>query len=108
MINTDEENAARTKDFVSLLSPVRNEQTRAIFVFLRRSFAEHVFAAARKLGMLEAEWAWIVTEPALQASNIPQGIYDRLISCSFYTLWFSRYFIVSQHECCGSTILHML
>ncbi|VDP86063.1 unnamed protein product [Echinostoma caproni] len=74
VINTDEENAARTKDFVSLLRPVRNEQTRAILVFLRRSFAEHVFAAARKLGMLETEWAWIVTEPALQASNIPQGV----------------------------------
>ncbi|TPP56628.1 Glutamate [NMDA] receptor subunit 1, partial [Fasciola gigantica] len=74
VINTDEEIAARTRDFVSLLRPVRDEQTRAIFVFLRRSFAEHVFAAARKLGMLEAEWAWIVTEPALQASNIPQGV----------------------------------
>ncbi|CAH8655530.1 unnamed protein product [Schistosoma rodhaini] len=37
-------------------------------------FAEYVFLAARKLGMLEAEWAWIVTEQALDASNIPNGV----------------------------------
>ncbi|KER23769.1 hypothetical protein T265_08421 [Opisthorchis viverrini] len=73
-INTDEEDAARVRDFVSLLRPIRNEQTRAILLFLRRSFAEYIFAAARKLGMLDAEWAWIVTEQALYASNIPQGV----------------------------------
>lgn len=61
------------KDFISLLQPVRNEQTRVILLFLRRKFAEYVFLAARKLGMLEAEWAWIVTEQALDASNIPNG-----------------------------------
>ncbi|CAH8491354.1 unnamed protein product [Dicrocoelium dendriticum] len=74
VINTDEEDAARIKDFTSLLLPIRNEQTRAILLFLRRSFAEYIFAAARGLGMLEAEWAWIVTEQALPASNIPQGV----------------------------------
>nr|QQY02514.1 glutamate receptor ionotropic, NMDA 1 [Cryptocotyle lingua] len=73
-INTDEEDAARVRDFVSLLRPIRSEQTRAILLFLRRSFAEYIFAAARKLGMLDAEWAWIVTEQALYASNIPQGV----------------------------------
>ncbi|VDP50506.1 unnamed protein product [Schistosoma mattheei] len=73
-INTDEEDAAQMKDFISLLQPVRNEQTRVILLFLRRKFAEYVFLAARKLGMLEAEWAWIVTEQALDASNIPNGV----------------------------------
>ncbi|CAL8100359.1 unnamed protein product [Calicophoron daubneyi] len=74
VVNTDEEDAARMRDFVTLLMPIKKEQTRVVLVFLRRSFAEYVFAAARKLGMLEAEWAWIVTEQALQASNIPQGV----------------------------------
>ncbi|CAH8651352.1 unnamed protein product [Schistosoma haematobium] len=73
-INTDEEDAAQMKDFISLLQPVRNEQTRVILLFLRCKFAEYVFLAARKLGMLEAEWAWIVTEQALDASNIPNGV----------------------------------
>ncbi|KAK4475720.1 hypothetical protein MN116_000984 [Schistosoma mekongi] len=73
-INTDEEDAAQMKDFISLLQPVKNEQTRVILLFLRRKFAEYVFLAARKLGMLEAEWAWIVTEQALDASNIPNGV----------------------------------
>ncbi|VDQ01564.1 unnamed protein product [Trichobilharzia regenti] len=71
------------KDFISLLQPVRNEQTRVILLFLRRKFAEYVFLAARKLGMLEAEWAWIVTEQALDASNIPNGVIGvRLLQAS--------------------------
>ncbi|KAF8569912.1 hypothetical protein P879_03250 [Paragonimus westermani] len=83
VINTDEEDAARMKDFVGLLRPIRTEQTRAVLVFLKRSFAEYIFAAARQLGMLDKEWAWIVTEQALQASNIPQGVIGvRLLQAS--------------------------
>lgn len=61
------------RDFISILRPIKNEQTRVVLLFLKRKFAEFVFLAARKLGMFQPEWVWIVSEQALVASNIPNG-----------------------------------
>ncbi len=78
-MNTDEEDI----DYVELhrlLSPIGREQTRAILLFVTQRYAEAVFNVSQKLGLLERDWAWIVSEQCLGASNIPQGVLSARLS----------------------------
>ncbi len=49
-------------------------QTRAILLFVTQAYAEHIFAAAERLGLTRAEWAWLVSEQCLGAKNLPLGL----------------------------------
>ena len=46
----------------------------AVFLlFLRTEDAEVIYDDADKMGMISLDWAWIVSEQALAADNIPIG-----------------------------------
>lgn len=44
-----------------------------LLFFFSANIAEKVFDAAVRLKMLKKNWAWLVTEQALKAKNVPPG-----------------------------------
>lgn len=72
-MNTDEEDVVNHHELLSRLESIKFGQTRAILLFVTRRYSEHIFTVAERLGLLGKEWAWLVSEQCLGASNIPLG-----------------------------------
>ncbi|KAL5965380.1 Glutamate NMDA receptor subunit 1 [Taenia solium] len=73
-VNTDEEDVVNHHELLSRLEGIKFGQTRAILLFVTRRYSEHIFTVAERLGILGKEWAWLVSEQCLGASNIPLGV----------------------------------
>ncbi|KAL5106417.1 Glutamate NMDA receptor subunit 1 [Taenia crassiceps] len=73
-VNTDEEDVVNHHDLLNRLEGIKFGQTRAILLFVTRRYSEHIFTVAERLGILGKEWAWLVSEQCLGASNIPLGV----------------------------------
>ncbi|CUT99377.1 nmda type glutamate receptor [Echinococcus multilocularis] len=73
-VNTDETDVVNHHELFSRLEGIKFGQTRAILLFVTRRYSERIFTVAERLGILGKEWAWLVSEQCLGASNIPLGV----------------------------------
>ncbi|XP_065173627.1 glutamate [NMDA] receptor subunit 1 [Atheta coriaria] len=60
--------------FTAQLNEIRNAQARVYLVYASKTDARVIFRDAAWLNMTDAGYAWIVTEQALQADNVPEGL----------------------------------
>ena len=72
-VNTDEEDIMNYRELYNRLEVIKMGQTRTILLFVTGRYAEHIFKVAERLGILGREWAWLVSEQCLGASNLPLG-----------------------------------
>uniref|UniRef100_A0A0B7A178 Glutamate receptor n=1 Tax=Arion vulgaris TaxID=1028688 RepID=A0A0B7A178_9EUPU len=61
------------KNYTSELEPILKQTSRVILLSASTEDAAVIYHDAQALGMAGLEWAWIVTEQALKATNIPVG-----------------------------------
>ncbi|GFO43543.1 glutamate [NMDA] receptor subunit 1 [Plakobranchus ocellatus] len=62
------------KNYTHVLEPILKCTSRVILLAASTEDAEIIFGDAERLGMTGQDWAWIVTEQALDADNIPIGM----------------------------------
>ncbi|GJQ87548.1 Nmdar1 [Trypoxylus dichotomus] len=62
------------ESFTDLLLEMKNAQARVYLMYSSKTDAEVIFRDAAWLNMTGAGYAWIVTEQALDAKNVPDGI----------------------------------
>ncbi|KAI4460982.1 ionotropic glutamate receptor [Holotrichia oblita] len=62
------------ESFTDLLLEMKNAQARVYLMYSSKTDAEVIFRDAAWLNMTDAGYAWIVTEQALDAKNVPDGI----------------------------------
>ncbi|KAK9746966.1 Calmodulin-binding domain C0 of NMDA receptor NR1 subunit [Popillia japonica] len=62
------------ESFTDLLLEMKNAQARVYLMYSSKTDAEVIFRDAAWLNMTDAGYAWIVTEQALEAKNVPDGI----------------------------------
>ncbi|XP_048518841.1 glutamate [NMDA] receptor subunit 1 isoform X1 [Dendroctonus ponderosae] len=56
------------------LIEMKNAQARVYLMYANKNDAKVIFKDAASLNMTDAGYAWIVTEQALEADNVPEGI----------------------------------
>eukprot|EP00090_Calanus_glacialis_P018797 TRINITY_DN29121_c0_g1_i1.p1 TRINITY_DN29121_c0_g1~~TRINITY_DN29121_c0_g1_i1.p1 ORF type:complete len:1142 (-),score=246.94 TRINITY_DN29121_c0_g1_i1:120-3545(-) len=61
------------ESYTEVLKSLRDCQARVYFLYATKKDAEKIFAEAAAQNMTGQGYAWIVTEQALQSSNIPDG-----------------------------------
>ncbi|KAK4876462.1 hypothetical protein RN001_012884 [Aquatica leii] len=62
------------ENFVDQLIDIKNAQSRVYLLYANKVDAKIIFRDASLYNMTEAGYAWIVTEQALKADNVPEGI----------------------------------
>ncbi|KAK3773341.1 hypothetical protein RRG08_023223 [Elysia crispata] len=62
------------KNYSALLQPILKSTSRVILLAASTEDAEVIYDDADKMGMISLDWAWIVSEQALAADNIPIGV----------------------------------
>ncbi|CAH0555800.1 unnamed protein product [Brassicogethes aeneus] len=62
------------ENFEKQLSEMKNAQARVYLLYAGKNDAGVIFRDAAALNMTHAGYAWIVTEQALDADNVPEGI----------------------------------
>ncbi|KAL1491040.1 hypothetical protein ABEB36_011696 [Hypothenemus hampei] len=60
--------------FRDQLIEIKNAQARVYLMYANKNDAKVIFRDAAALNMTDAGYAWIVTEQALEADNVPEGI----------------------------------
>ncbi|KAK3773337.1 hypothetical protein RRG08_023220 [Elysia crispata] len=60
--------------YISVLEPILTCTSRVVMLAASTEDAEVIFSDAGKLGMVGKDWAWIVTEQAFAADNVPIGM----------------------------------
>ncbi|RZC38050.1 ANF receptor and/or Peripla BP 6 domain containing protein, partial [Asbolus verrucosus] len=65
---------AGLENFKEPLSDMKNAQSRVYLMYASKTDAKVIFRDAAELNMTDAGYAWIVTEQALEADNLPEGI----------------------------------
>ncbi|XP_066139528.1 glutamate [NMDA] receptor subunit 1 isoform X4 [Euwallacea fornicatus] len=60
--------------FHSQLLEIKSAQARVYLMYANKNDAKVIFRDAASLNMTDAGYAWIVTEQALEADNVPEGI----------------------------------
>ncbi|XP_060528776.1 glutamate [NMDA] receptor subunit 1 isoform X2 [Cylas formicarius] len=60
--------------FRDTLIEIKNAQARVYLMYASKNDAKVIFRDAAALNMTDAGYAWIVTEQALEAENVPEGI----------------------------------
>ncbi|XP_066245158.1 glutamate [NMDA] receptor subunit 1 isoform X2 [Euwallacea similis] len=60
--------------FHSQLLDIKSAQARVYLMYANKNDAKVIFRDAANLNMTDAGYAWIVTEQALEADNVPEGI----------------------------------
>lgn len=65
---------AGLESFEQQLQEIKNAQARVYLLYARKNEAKVIFRDAANMNMTDAGYAWIVTEQALEADNVPEGI----------------------------------
>lgn len=60
--------------FVKQLQEIKSAQSRVYLLYASKTDAKVIFRDAALFNMTDAGYAWIVTEQALEADNIPSGM----------------------------------
>lgn len=69
--------------FNNQLNEMKNAQARVYLMYASKIDAEVIFRDAAARNMTEAGYVWIVTEQALNATNVPEGTIGlRLVNAS--------------------------
>jgi len=69
--------------FNNQLNEMKNAQARVYLMYASKIDAEVIFRDAASRNMTEAGYVWIVTEQALDATNVPEGTIGlRLVNAS--------------------------
>lgn len=69
--------------FNNQLNEMKNAQARVYLMYASKMDAEVIFRDAADRNMTEAGYVWIVTEQALNATNVPEGTIGlRLVNAS--------------------------
>lgn len=69
--------------FNNQLNEMKNAQARVYLMYASKIDAEVIFRDAAARNMTEAGYVWIVTEQALDATNVPEGTIGlRLVNAS--------------------------
>ncbi|RUS90771.1 hypothetical protein EGW08_001482 [Elysia chlorotica] len=62
------------KNYSAILQPILKSTSRVILLAAATEDAEVIYRDAESLGMISQDWAWVVSEQALAASNTPIGV----------------------------------